>query len=216
MRHLESRQLEPAPLKAPRRKSSLTAFAAVTLALILAGGFGMTRLYPPIGPDVVTTAENQERTQAFAREAPLQVAGLQGDKAEAAIAAMDLPAPDKAALRNHATQPAQGAATPAPAAQPVAARQQQPVRLIELMLWDTHAADGDVVRVIGGGLTRDVLLTKSPTVVHVPDNGSGVIQVVGVKDGGGGITLGIKGAQRSVLMPIMSEGQTLSLPVAPQ
>ena len=73
--------------------------------------------------------------------------------------------------------------------------------------------DGDVVTVSSAGYRRDITLTNAPLTVSFPVDGSSSMQFVGVHDGGGGITLGIRGPNQEFLMPIMSEGQALSLPV---
>lgn len=190
-------------------------FGAATLALVAATGFGLTRFYPPPAADVVTSAEAQQREQAFANVQPLPLAPVPRDKTDAAIASMNLPAAEQDVLRKDLARGGPAGTVPKapPAPQAAAAPARQEVRLVEIILWDTHSPDGDVVRVVSGGFTRDVLLTKSPQVVYVPADGSGSVQVLGVRDGGGGITLGVKGGDLAVLMPIMSEGQMLSLPV---
>ncbi|WP_411882083.1 hypothetical protein [Polaromonas sp. YR568] len=190
------------------KKSSLFPLVAGLILVVAIGGFGLTRLYPPSIPDQVGHAEVKERSEAFAKLGRLAVPVIPQEKTAAVLASMGLKPTELDALSKAVAQPE---TAPAPGSSPAAGAQK--VSLVELVLWDTHAADGDMVRVTSAGYTRDVLLEKIPTVIHVPGTGTGVIQVTGLKDGGGGITLGIKGSQQSVLMPIMSEGQTLSLPV---
>jgi hypothetical protein len=218
MRHLEPKQLtdESAKRVQPKKGSWLPLVAGVILVVGISG-FGLTRLYPPSVPDQVSQAEVKERKEAFAKLGSLSVAVVPPEKTSSALAGMSLKPAELEALTQVVARPAT-VATPAPAspagASPVAAvAGGQRASLVELVLWDTHAPDGDMVRVTSAGYARDVLLSKTPTVIHIPGTGVGVVQVTGLKDGGGGITLGIKGSQQSVLMPIMSEGQSLSLPV---
>jgi hypothetical protein len=113
---------------------------------------------------------------------------------------------------SHAKPPPAGTPLPTPATIPATSSQ---LRLVELTLWDSQAPDGDVVRVVSAGYSRDVVLHKQPVVLAVPVQGSMPIQIVGVRDGGGGITLGVQGLQSPVMAPIISEGQTITLPIAP-
>jgi hypothetical protein len=210
MRHLEPRQIERREDQraAPRR---ILPAILVAVALVVAGGYAGTRLFPPSDADVVATAEVKQREAAFATAPQIKLQAVAAPQVSAAINKMGLPDHDSQKLSTLVAAPA---AAPAPVAgQPAQQPQQQQYSLVELVLWDTHAPDGDVVLVTSAGYSREVVLTKTPTIVYVPGSGAGVIQVTGIKDGGGGITLGVKGATQSVLMPIMSVGQTLPLNV---
>ena len=159
----------------------------------------------------MSTAEQQQRLAGF-QTASLAIVPLAAHDNNTALAQMKLAPADRENLRQQLTAaPAAAASTRNPAA--AAAAKPEPTRLVEIVLWDSHAPDGDIVRVVSGGYAREVMLAKTPTSVYVPYDGSGAIGVVGVRDGGGGITLAIKGSATQVLMPVMSEGQALSLPV---
>ncbi|QGJ19573.1 hypothetical protein [Polaromonas sp. Pch-P] len=195
------------------KKGHLFPLVAGVILMVALGGFGLTRLYPPSVPDHVSQSEAKERSEAFAKIKSFPVSIVPQEKTVATLANMGLKPPELEALSQALAQPS-AKTTPVGSPSPAAAvGSEQKVSLVELVLWDTHAPDGDMVRITSAGYARDVLLSKIPTVIHVPGIGAGVIQVTGLKDGGGGITLGIKGSQQSVLMPIMSEGQSLSLPV---
>jgi hypothetical protein len=213
MHHLEPRQPKPrSATEEPPRKKSLIPLAAVVLAIALAGGYGLTRHFAATPVDAVTQQEQTQRMQDFRRMAPLKVAPVPADRVRDAVTSMNLSAPDEQALRNDL----QAVAGPGAAAQPAQqVKQPKPevTRLIELVLWDSQAPDGDIVRLSSGGFTREVILAKSPTIVYMPYSGSGGVQVTGVHDGGGGITLGIKGSETSVMMPVLSVGQAITLPV---
>ncbi|WP_460907957.1 hypothetical protein [Paraburkholderia jirisanensis] len=102
----------------------------------------------------------------------------------------------------------------APAAKPAPASARTPTYLAWVHLWDTDAEDGDVVRIESAGYARTVTLTKQGITFAVPVSGSGQIRITGVKDGdGGGVTVGIGSGSAQAILPIMSEGQTLTLNV---
>lgn len=210
MRHLEPRQLEPrrAPDEPPRKKS-LMPLAAGVLALAIAGGWGLTHYYSPAPVDAVGQQEQAQRLQSFQRSAPVKVAFVPQDRVKDAVTAMNLPAADEQALR----QDLQAPANAAPGAQAQAQKSQEQVRLIEVTVWDSDAPDGDVVSLSSGGFTREVVLAKTPTIVYMPYRGGGGVQVTGVYDGGGGITLGIRGSETPLMLPILSVGQVITVPV---
>jgi len=101
--------------------------------------------------------------------------------------------------------------SPEPAA--IAAAPQKQL-LVWFTLWDTHAQDGDVVQIRSGGYQREVTLMNKPTRFAVPVPSSGVLNIIGIRDGGGGITVGAMSGESPVALPLMSEGQVLGIPVA--
>jgi hypothetical protein len=60
------------------------------------------------------------------------------------------------------------------------------------MIWDFAAEDGDVVTVKANGsvIAENVRILHAPVIVNIPVPST--VEVIGVKDGGGGITYGIK------------------------
>lgn len=67
----------------------------------------------------------------------------------------------------------------------------QGTRSSRVLLWDFAAEDGDVVDVkVNGVVQRRINLLHQPAAVEVPVPSS--VEVVGIKDGVGGITYGIK------------------------
>jgi hypothetical protein len=210
MRHLEPEQLALPEQMAPKRRArALWPGAAAVIALIIAGGFGATLLVPPSAADNVSPAQAKARTDDFARAPRLQLTAVPSVRTGAAISQMGLPQNESDALATLVSLPP---TSPSPSSG-LAPPQPKRLGLVELVLWDTDAPDGDVVQVASAGYSREVLLAKTPTVIYVPGTGAGTIKITGVRDGGGGITLGVKGESVSLLMPIMSVGQTLALPV---
>jgi hypothetical protein len=155
--------------------------------------------------DRVAKSEIEERQLTFSRAEPLRMEHIAADQAIAAVRSMQLELPQQALLLNLAQAPA---GIEAPAATPMS------LHLARVTVWDTHSEDGDVVALVSAGYRREILLTNAPQTIAIPIDGTAQMQIVGVRDGGGGITLGVRGADRQVLMPIMSEGQTLTLPLA--
>jgi hypothetical protein len=89
------------------------------------------------------------------------------------------------------------------------------VRLERMIMRDTNSPDGDRVAVVSAGFRQEVTLTALPQAIVVPVDDSQIIQMVGITDGsGGGITMGVRGENEEILMPIMRKGQILSLTIA--
>jgi hypothetical protein len=181
----------------------LVGLIAVTLGL----GALATWLLPTQRTDRVSAQEVDSRRVAFtqARRLPLQSVAV--EQIDNALSSMRLePASQKELRRLLPTPSTQQAAVPTPAPN------RSEVRLVQLTLWDTHDQDGDVVAIVSAGYRREVLLTNAPQTIVIPVDDGAQVQIVGVRDGGGGITLGVRGSDSQVLLPIMSEGQTLTLP----
>lgn len=90
--------------------------------------------------------------------------------------------------------------------------QKKQVVLAEVKLYDTQATDGDVIALVSGKVRFTVALTKTKKTVIVPiTNGS--LKIVGVRDGQGGITVGVQTKHGDELIsPVMRVGETIELP----
>lgn len=75
-----------------------------------------------------------------------------------------------------------------------------------VLVWDWGEEDGDVVRIAG----REIELRNAPTVLSLPLEPGTVVEVLGVKDGRGGITVGVSvpGADPPVNIMALKPGQT--------
>lgn len=199
------------------------AIAGVTATVILMA-HGEAPWPVHAAPDNVSQADQQARSDAFAAMGAVPLSVIPDQQVDAAIDGMQLPAPQRDALKAAVHVPAAKPAVQGPPAQvqkpttpkvqPVAAPTVERVRLAWLTLWDTDVQDGDVVRIESRGYTRTVPLTKAPVTFAIPVPDDGVVKVVGVSDGdGGGITVGLASGGSKAVFPIMSDGQALGLRV---
>ncbi|MEM8978536.1 MAG: hypothetical protein AAGD04_03570 [Pseudomonadota bacterium] len=84
--------------------------------------------------------------------------------------------------------------------------------LAEVELHDTDSEDGDVVALVSGSVRINVALRKKPQRVFVPIR-NGKLTMEGVRDGGGGITVGVRTkADDRLRSPVMKVGQQIALP----
>ena len=84
-------------------------------------------------------------------------------------------------------------------------------QMLELVLWDDVAEDGDVVQVSSLGYTQTINIMHAPQTVYFPAQYNVPVTITGIHDGGGGITLGFTGSGQPVSLPVMTEGQVISL-----
>lgn len=90
--------------------------------------------------------------------------------------------------------------------------QDNTVQLAEVWIYDTKATDGDVVDIVSGSFRHRVHLTKTRQQVIVPIT-DGALQMVGVRDGTGGITVGVRTKDdEEIISPVMRVGETINLP----
>jgi hypothetical protein len=161
------------------------------------------------GADQVTEEEEMSRQVAFAELRDVQLQSIPKAEAALAFAQMQLEQDDRNALGDLLAESARASSTT-----PLVGSTGS-VRLARMILRDTHSPDGDVIAVMSAGFRQEVTLTSLPQALVVPVDDTLIVQVVGIRDGsGGGITLGVRGTGEEVLMPLMRQGQILSLPIA--
>jgi hypothetical protein len=215
----------PAEATAGRARPSLwTLWLLIGIATI-GFGAGISFLMPAAKGDSVPPDLDARRQAAFSTLKPIPVVVAASDEEERVVQAMPLPAAEKqmllATVREERAALAGIRAVSAPEPKAVqkavaapAAKPARPIGLAHITVWDTDAVDGDVVRIVSAGFAMEVTLAKAPMTIAVPIPPQGVINVVGVHDGGGGITAGVSVGGRAVELPIMSPGQVLGIPVA--
>lgn len=206
MKHLDPKQL-PADAQAMKPRKSARNWLLGALLAAVGAGAGLTMMFPTDSSDSVSASEVQSRQAAFGQMEALSIALVPREEIDAALDEMQLSSADRAALRDRleAGNPGVGSVSTQPA--------NREVRLARVTVWDTHSQDGDIVAVRSAGYHREVFMTNAPQQLVIPVD-SAAVEIVGVRDGGGGITLGAQGAANSVLMPVMTVGQTVSLPVS--
>lgn len=85
------------------------------------------------------------------------------------------------------------------------------VQLGYLTVYDDAAEDGDTLQIQSTGLSTTVRLTNAGTRIAVPHGVGAEIRIVGVADGGGGITAGFRIQDGQLYTPVMQPGQVLSV-----
>ena len=217
----------PAEATAARARPSLwTLWLLIGIATI-GFGAGFSFLMPAAKGDSVPPDLDAKRQAAFSTLKPIPVIVAAPDEEERVVQAMPLPAAEKqvlaATVREERAALTGMRAVSAPVEEPKAVRKAaaapaakpaRPIGVAHITVWDTDAVDGDVVRIVSAGFAMELTLAKAPMTIAVPIPPQGVINVVGVHDGGGGITAGVSVGGRAVELPIMSPGQVLGIPVA--
>jgi hypothetical protein len=220
----ETKPLEM-PLAAPQRKARLwEVWAVIGVTTAVIGGAGSS-LLPGSSGDRVPTDVDARRQAVFSTLQPIPILIAAEDEERRLAEAMRLPPAETDALlavvaqeraapaKAQAAAAAPAASAPAAKAKPQPQAAPRPITLTQITLWDTDAPDGDVVRVVSAGYEIEVMLARAPVTLAVPVPPRGVINIVGVRDGGGGITAGIAVGGQPIELPIMSAGQALGIPV---
>jgi len=166
----------------------------LAIAVAVAAGIAVGALFfGGGGTDQVTDRERSRIQAEFNALGPVQLAAVAAADRDRALDSMALPPAQRAAV---ATAVDQGQ-----------------VGLVWITLWDNYAADGDRVQVSSDGLTLPVSLVNAKTTIAIPLPASGVVNLTGVYDGGGGITVGVLSGGQAVKVPVMAPGQQIGIPV---
>ncbi len=192
----------PSPAQRPKRKPLAAPAKRLLLAAALAVSAAVTTwalLGPPVPPaQELDTAQVEARLEAFesAGRIPLEAVDP-GD-----------PMGLEDALRSLALESVEQSQ------RLLTDLREEKVRLAWVELWDDRDADGDVVAVLAGGFSRIIPISHTPVRIALPlPAGLQQIQVRGVKDGGGGITVAIRTPAGGVPLPRLLVGQSISVPV---
>ena len=174
-----------------RRRSMLWGAAALVIGLSLAAWAPWNSV--GAGQDHLSSNDIAARAAAFAAAGPVLVDKVPVNERQQAVVALNLPAPQASAL--------------------IADIDAGRTDLVYITVWDDVAEDGDVVELSSDGLTVSVPLLNQPTRVAFPMPRQGVVNITGVGDGGGGITVGAKSGSARVALPYMQVGQRQGIPV---
>ncbi len=162
------------------------------LALALAIGAGVTAPWGA-GKDAVSPQEQHQRIEEFARAGSLHLGVVPAAEVPKALEALPIAPADKARLR--------------------AQLDAGSTRLVYVTLWDNLSEDDDRVRIDSGSYSIDVALKNRPIRIAVPEPPSGTLNIVGTRDGGGGITVAMLSGDATVRLPVMQPGQALGVPI---
>lgn len=204
MKHLEPQSAARPNKKEPglpRKKTSAIVMFAAGIALVAGMGFGMNHFWGAPAVDVVTSQARKELIQDYLSMKPVQLKLVSQAELDQALADMPLPPAELVALKQALDAPQQGSTA-------------DDVRLAWVDIWDAVHEDGDIVNIRSAGYQVDVPLQHAKVRVAVPVNGNKAIEITGVTDGGGGITLGLMTDIGAVMLPVLSPGQPISVPVS--
>lgn len=213
MPHLEEQPRPFSQNDPSKRRKKLSIFCGFLLGITLVGGYVLTNMFPVIPTDSVSQQETAQRLADFSSMNSLQVLPVAKENEQEALGRLGLQAKDQEQMRQTLQESNKQAEPSGLLSSATIQRSIETLRLVELALWDTHSEDGDIVHVSSEGYERDVTLKKIQTTITLPCRDMSRVKITGVRDGGGGITLGVK-AQQSVLMPIMRPRQSIELPIS--
>ena len=86
------------------------------------------------------------------------------------------------------------------------------VRLAAVTVWDTMVEDGDVVELNAAGFSQRVTIMHKPVTFFLPLNPGGSVSIKAVRDGGGGVTLGVSTITGKLALPVLAVGQSVEIP----
>lgn len=184
-------QPQPSPLEQrpkPRRSApSRWRALLVGLALVAGGGWGIQALLAPSSPTPPAV-----HTAAVPAHAPLT--------------ARRVPQRDVAKILQH---------MPADVQQQMRAQYGDTPRLVAVDVWDSADQDGDMIHVATPGVRQTLTLLKTAQTLYLPAPASGMlaVHIQGIRDGEGGITLGVRGTGTSVQLPVIAPGRAFTLTV---
>lgn len=167
-------------------------------------GFALTSFFQQPSGDNLSDSKKTQIADEFSKVASLQLETVPAADLKSAINSMGLDQQQRAILENalrNSTSPQQDSS------------QDNTVKMMWLELWNFASQDGDSVSISSAGYQATFPILKAPSRIAVPVDANQPIQVTGVHDGGGGITLGAKNGQNRLSLPILAPGQTIQLPV---
>ena len=86
------------------------------------------------------------------------------------------------------------------------------VRLAVVTMWDTVDEDGDTVDVTAAGFSQRLVIMHKPKMFFVPVVARRQRFIRAVRDGGGGVTLGVSTILGPYPLPALAVGQSVEIP----
>lgn len=87
------------------------------------------------------------------------------------------------------------------------------LQLGRLTLWDWADGDGDVVTVTSAGYLQRIQLSKTPLTLVIPFTQPGELTLMGLIDGGGGITVATNYGGQALKLKAIAPGETIALTI---
>ena len=171
-----------------RLRKTLMFVAVAAVAVVAFTFFGVKK-------DNVDAQTKKQWEASFLAAQPIKVKLVEASQVKAAIASMQMPVTEKQKLQNELDVGHS--------------------RLVWVQLKDNCAEDGDIVRIDSGLFSQTVTIKNAGERIPVPEPPSGVMNVVGIHDGGGGITVEMMSGNSPVNLPVMNVGQAVGVPVVP-
>lgn len=182
------------PQAAPQLLPSIATRAKAVAAAVIAVAVAAT-VFP--ATDDLTPAQDQARVDAYQAAIPLPLPLVNlADPAERAEAVQSL---GLTQAETRTLEQNLQAATE---------------RLVWITAFDDCREDGDIVEIRSSRYRREIPIVHAPTQIAVPVSADEqAILLTGVYDGGGGITVAVRIEGRTVPLPRIRPGQTLSIPI---
>ena len=87
------------------------------------------------------------------------------------------------------------------------------VRLGRLVVWDNVAVDGDAIILSSTGFAQTLPITHERQILYLPVVTGSSAQITALRDGEGGVTLGVQTMIGPVFLPRLAVGDTVEIPV---
>lgn len=197
------RSVEPAPRAAQAQAQKPSWIKPMLLATCFIGlvGAGLGHMYGPPSGDHLSEQEKATIAGDFAKIRAVRLTPVTAAEWSGALDTMKLTPQARSELEKNLSPSA------------VTKQANNSSRLVWLELRDFASEDGDVVQIASEGYQIEIALFNAPTRIAVPVGAQGMLTIRGIHDGGGGITAALKSWDRPIPLPLMQEGQTLSVPV---
>ncbi len=177
----------------PGSRLTRTRILGVCIAAAVAAVIGISMLGGGGGDPDVSPAQKQAWAAAFAATPAFKLDRVKAAEMNGAIASMALPSEQERKVRTDV--------------------ETGRTRLAWLSVQDVMAEDGDSVRVDSGSYSTTVTAMNALKRIVVPEPPSGIVNVTGITDGGGGITIAITSGGVPVNLPYLTVGQVVGVPV---